>query len=276
MSPDTAARSRAHLTVDADSALHLRISAPATAGADVPPRLLLRLRPPKGKPEQTTRVLGLDPGDGPGDWRTTVAPDPALAEGRWDPYLLTGADDHRERLLPGVRDLRALVQGRTPDTAPVPLAVRVPYVTTDGYLALRTWLRPAHAEVDRVQVDDTALTVHGRLFGAVLGTGAAAVLRLRGKDRRTVRETELRVEGTHTFAFSVGYRELSAAPGLWDVFVRPAADAPLVRAARLLDDVADRKRVFVYPATTLDARTARPYYTVDNDLAVEISEVSGG
>ena len=37
-----------------------------------------------------------------------------------------------------------------------------------------------------------------------------------------------------------------------------------------LDDVADRKEVFVYPPVTVADAVVRPYYTVDNDLSVEV------
>ena len=57
----------------------------------------------------------------------------------------------------------------------------------------------------------------------------------------------------------------------WDAFVRPTADARPIRIGRLLDDVADRKHVYVYPAMTTDGTAARPYYTVDNDLAIEMT-----
>ncbi|MFE2040307.1 transferase [Streptomyces sp. NPDC059477] len=278
------ARPRAHCTVAGDGRIALRITTPVTPAPTASrPRLLLRLRPPKGRPEQVKHVFDLEPADGPGHWRTTIEPEPTLEEGRWDPYLLPAADDpatdpadtSRQRLLPGVRDLRALMTGRTPGATPSPLAVRVPYVTLDGYLALRTWLRTAHAEVDRVRVTDAALSVQGRLFGADLGAGAVALLRRRGKDG-PVREAELTAQDAHRFSFTAAYQDLldapgTAGPGLWDVFVRPSADTPLVRTARLLDDVADRKKVFVYPSSTLDALEARPYYTVDNDLAVEIT-----
>ncbi|MEV7283409.1 transferase [Streptomyces sp. NPDC093252] len=283
--PGAGERPRAHCTVDADGRMTLRITGPTAPATASRPRLLLRLRPPKGRPERLTRTVDLAPGTGPGEWRTAIGPDPALDEGRWDLYLLpTPDDDIRTRLLPGVRDLRALVPGRTPGTAPTPLAVRVPYVTLDGYLAVRTWLRAGHAEVDRVRVADAAMTVHGRVFGAALGAGAAAVLRRRGQGG-VVRETPVTGRDTHAFAFTAAYRDLPEAsgtagpgPGVWDVFVRPSADAPLVRAARLLDDVADRKKVFVYPASPVPnplgssgGLAARPYYTVDNDLAVEIT-----
>ncbi|BFO17789.1 hypothetical protein SHKM778_41770 [Streptomyces sp. KM77-8] len=76
----------------------------------------------------------------------------------------------------------------------------------------------------------------------------------------------------------------AAVGGVWNVFVRPAAGArPVrvarllgdparpVRIARLLDDLADREGVFVLPRVTVDGRVVRPYRTIDNDLAVEVT-----
>jgi hypothetical protein len=59
---------------------------------------------------------------------------------------------------------------------------------------------------------------------------------------------------------------------VWDVFVRlgDGEGAAPVRLARLLDDVADRKEVFVHPVAAVGSAAVRPYYTVDNDLAVEV------
>lgn len=59
--------------------------------------------------------------------------------------------------------------------------------------------------------------------------------------------------------------------GIWDVFLQPAEGAPRVRVGRLLDDLADRKEIFVYPAATVGGVTLRPYYTVDNDLSVAVT-----
>lgn len=59
--------------------------------------------------------------------------------------------------------------------------------------------------------------------------------------------------------------------GVWDVFVQAEENAPLARIGRLLDDVADRKEIFVYPSITLGATQVRPYYTVDNDLSLEVA-----
>lgn len=292
---------RADCAVDGDGRLVVRVNlaVPTASGApqtsqpsrttDRPsqPQLLLRLRPPKGKPEEITHVVGLEPA-GEGRRQATLEPSPAFAEGRWDAYLLSEPDAPRQRLRPGMRDLRALVNPSAPrgDSGPgsgsdggsgrttPPLAVRIPYATVDGYLAVRAWLRTSHAEAGSIRVADRTMTVRARLIGAELGAGAAALLCRRGKDA-TVREVELTAEGGHDFSFTADYRDLLSAqeggPGAWDVFVRPAAGASLVRVARLLDDLADRKKVFVYPATTLDGLTTRPYYTVNNDLAVEVT-----
>ncbi|UIR16349.1 hypothetical protein LXH13_04610 [Streptomyces spinosirectus] len=235
-------------------------------------QLLLRLRPGKGQPERTLHTLDLEPTDN-GRVRAVLGPAPLLEEGRWDVFLLRGGDAPRQRLRPGLRDLRALVDGHLRDREP-PLAVRIPYVTTNGCLAIRAWLRPAHAEADGVDVTERTTTVGARLHGTSLRTGAVVRLRLRGGGG-VVHTVQPRAgDDGRAFSFTLDHAELvaatGAASGVWDVFVQPAADAPLVRVARLLDDVADRKNVFVYPRIGVDGAVLRPYYTVDNDLSVEV------
>jgi hypothetical protein len=226
--------------------------------------LLLRLRPKKGQPEETLHVLGLDP---VGDGRTeaVLSADPVLPEGRWDVYLLDGSE--RTRLRPGPRDLRALVDGQLRERRE-PLAVRVPYVTKDGYLAVRTWLRPAHAEADRVDVTGGTLRIAARLHGASLRDGAEVLLRLRRAEGAVRTIQPLVGEDSRSFSFTVEDDTLDT--GIWDIFVRPSPGTPLIRLARLLDDVADRKQVFVYPGVTAGRIVVRPYYTVDNDLSLDV------
>ncbi|KUM87261.1 MULTISPECIES: hypothetical protein [Streptomyces] len=227
--------------------------------------LLLRLRPKKGQPEETLHVLDLD-SVGEGRAQAVLGAEPVLAEGRWDVYLLDG--DERTRLRPGPRDLRALVDGHLRERRG-PLAVRVPYVTKDGYLAVRTWLRPAHAEADRVDITGGTLKVAARLHGASPLDGAEVRLRLR-RGEGTLRTVEpLVAEDGRSFSFTVDDATLDI--GIWDLFVRPAAGAPMIRLARLLDDVADRKHVHVYPGATAGELVVRPYYTVDNDLSLEVT-----
>ncbi|MFJ7334250.1 transferase [Streptomyces sp. NPDC101110] len=259
---------RADCTIDTDGRITFRL--PPVAAAD--PRLLLRLRPKKGLPESTRHMLGLET-DPAGGHHAVLDPHPVLDEGRWDVYLLPEPGAERRRLRHGLRDLRALVDGHLRDR-PSPVAVRIPYATKDGFLALRAWRRTAHAEARGIDLGDGTITVAVRLHGGELRQDATVRLRLRGTD--TVRTVGPRLDGDgRGLSFTAGAGDLTAdsggAAGVWDVFVRPTAGAPPVRVGRLLDDVADRKHVYVYPSVDADGSTLRPYYTVDNDLAIEVT-----
>lgn len=260
---------RTDCTAEPDGRIVFRL--PPGSGAR--PQLLLRLRPKKGQPETTCHLLTLEPGGDGDHLRAVLEPHPALEEGRWDLYLLAEPGAERQRLRPGLRDLRALVDGHLRDRR-APVAVTIPYVTKDGFLALRAWHRAAHAEAGTIDVTARAVTVTARLHGAGLAEDAAVLLRLRGSG--TVRVLRPRTDDDGSgFSFTAGPEDLTAAGEgagrIWDAFVRPTADAPPVRIARLLDDLADRKHVFVYPAVTMDNAAVRPYYTVDNDLAIEVT-----
>ncbi|MGC9540435.1 transferase [Streptomyces sp. UG1] len=256
---------RADCTADADGRITLTLEAPSAAA-----HLLLRLRPKKGQPEKILHTLDLEPVED-GRFRAVLDSEPVLAEGRWDVYLVPEPGAPRQRLRPGPRDLRALVDGHRRDR-PSPVAVRIPYVTKDGYLAMRAWLRTAHAEVAGIDVTDRTMTVRARLHGTSLTEGAAVRLRLRGGG--TVRTLVPRVEDDgRGFSFTVDYGELvgdDAGNRVWDLSVQagPAEGTAPVRIGRLLDDVADRKEVFVFPEAVVGGAVVRPYYTVDNDLSV--------
>lgn len=263
---------RVGCTVGADGRITFGVRLPSAAH----PQLVLQPRPKKGHEEKAPHVLDLEPAsDGRLIGVLEDGPDgPELDEGRWDLYLLDEPDGERQRLRPGPRDLRVLVDGGARDRSS-PVTVRVPYVTKSGYLSVRTWLRAAHAETERIVVtDEGTISVTGRLHGASFGSGAVVRVRLRGTG--TVRTVEPRVEGDkRSFQFELECGELAGLAGregVWDVHVRPAAGASAVRVGRLLDDVADRKEVFVYPAADVDGQAVRPYYTLDNDLSVEVGE----
>ncbi|WP_329060290.1 hypothetical protein [Streptomyces sp. NBC_01429] len=272
MSKDRSESPRADCLADREGRLTVDIALPAAQR----PRLLLLPRPKKGRPGDEGHTLELRP-LAEGRWRAVVEPRPHLAEGRWDAYVLDGTGEARQRLLPGLLDLRALQPVRDPGRTPMPLAVRVPYTTQDGFFAVRAWLRTPHAEIDTIRVSGDSMTVRGRLFGARFGDGATVRLVRRGKNH-AVREGAVHHDGGHGFSLTAAYRDLLDERGaggeprrsFWDVFVHPAPDGPRIRLGRLLDDVADRKTVFVYPSADLDGSTVRPYYTVDNDLAVVV------
>ncbi|MFD3518290.1 transferase [Streptomyces sp. NPDC058657] len=199
-----------------------------------------------------------------------------LPEGHWEAhvYAAGGAD---LTVRPGVSDLRALLD-RTPDPHHETVAVRIPYAAADGSLAVRSWRRTPHAEAGDLtfRTAEAAMTVEGRLYGAELGPGAVVEARLRGDRGRIHREPV--TGGAHSFAFTLPYAPLAegrdGAKWAWDLWLTAAADAPAIRVARLLDDVAHKQSVFTYPALPVgdDGKTVGfPYYTLDNDLTVQVS-----
>ncbi|WP_460105180.1 transferase [Streptomyces sp. YKOK-J1] len=271
MTTENGAGARVNCVVDAEGRMTLELP---TAAAALRPHLLLRLRPKKGDPVTVRRIVPLEAaGNGPA--RAVLEPLPALEEGRWDAFLLDGPDDTAPvRLRPGLRDLRALVDGHLRDR-PSPVAVRIPYVTKEGYLAVRAWLRTAHAEAGRIDVGDRSTTVTARLHGATFEDGAVVRLLSRGSDAPGHEVRPVTDGDRRGFRFTLDHEALAAATtaegGIWDVFVHPAEDAAPVRVARLLDDVADRKASFVHPGARAAGAVLRPYYTLDNDLSVRVS-----
>ncbi|SDN65801.1 hypothetical protein [Streptomyces wuyuanensis] len=230
------------------------------AGTGAPGALLVLRR--RGGAGDTVR-LPLTPAGG-NHSRAVLPSTVELAEGHWDAYTDDGA-----AVEPGIRDLRALV-GRVPEA--VRIAVRVPYPTADGRLAVRCWVREPHAEAGDIAVSQGACTVEGVLYGAVLGAGAVAEARL-GETVHRVPPTADCAGGR--FAVTLEYATLAgpAADGerLWTLWLRPSADAEPVRISRILDDVWDRRNVFVYPAHEGEGYRAAPCYTADNDLCVRLS-----
>ncbi|MFJ4877739.1 hypothetical protein ACIP93_21330 [Streptomyces sp. NPDC088745] len=202
-----------------------------------------------------------------------------LPEGRWETRVHGAGSDLAVR--PGLRDLRALVD-RTPDPRSEAVAVRIPYATSDGRLAVRSWRRSPHAEAgDIVFADDgTAITVRGRLYGARPGPGAAVEARLRGEGRVHREPVAPVAEDGHGFTFTLPCAALAegrdGTKWVWDLWLdadAAGAGGP-VRVARLLDDIAEKQGVFSYPVLPVgdDPKTvAFPYYTLDNDLAVQVS-----
>lgn len=224
------------------------------------PVLVLRRRGGSGGPSDETR-LPLTPSS-EGRLRAVLPSTMELAEGRWDVYL-----DERA-VEPGIRDLRALVD-RVPDEEGG-VAVRVPYPTADGRLAVRSWTRMPHAEAGDIHFGEGACTVEGTLHGVRLGAGAVAEARLGGKVRTVPADGE-----KGSFSFTLAYDALAEPPvtaeQLWELWLRPGADTEPVRISRVLDDVWDRKNVFVYPVHQGEGYKAAPCYTTDNDLCVRIT-----
>lgn len=233
-----------------------------------------------------------------------------LAEGRWDLHVERLPDGVRRRLGALLVEQRGLLH---PDAAPAPggsagpVAWWIPYRTKGGHLALRTFRRTAHGEVTALSSGDGSLAVEGVLHGAAPpGDGAALVGVARG---RGAEEFEVPLTTAEGRRFRARLTSLPGAPAgcgegddeeegveegvengteeVWDLFLRPAEGAALVRLGRLFDDVVDRGKSAKYPFVALDRNDggdggdrkdgrdggtvrARFLFTVTNDLAVRV------
>ncbi|GAB2948820.1 hypothetical protein GCM10023080_004400 [Streptomyces pseudoechinosporeus] len=261
---DAAMPPRADCIADSAGGLTFDITQSAQAGAAY---LLLRRR---GSEDEVS--LPLTPA-ADGRLRAALPSGVELPEGRWDAYAQL-ADGEPQRLMPGVNDLRSLVD-RVPDAGGGHVAVRIPYATKHGNLTVRSWLRAPHAEAGELYVKEGELSLRGRLYGDTLTPDAYAEVRARHAPATALR-ADITADGTE-FRCTVDYGALTE--GVWDLWLRPAGEAgPRVRIARLLDDIADKKPIFAYPKVTLKTEQgpalAGPYYTADNDLSVTVTAVS--
>ncbi|TQK43592.1 hypothetical protein FBY35_5061 [Streptomyces sp. SLBN-118] len=260
MTTDTERRTpRADTHANAEGAVTFDLAGVGDTDAE----LVLKRR--GGEQERDETRLPLTP-SGDGTSRAVLPGTAELAEGHWDAYV---GDKPVES---GIRDVRALLD-RTPDTDPI--AARVPHPTAQGHLALRCWVRAPHAEAGDIGLvpGHCAMTVEGRLYGTEAGEGAVAEARLRGGD--LVHRVPATGEG-RSFGFTLPYAALAEASGgrdqWWDLWLVPAAGAAGVRVSRVLDDVWDRRNIFVYPKQlTETGQFAEPSYTVDNDLCVRLT-----
>lgn len=210
----------------------------------------------------------------------------ALSEGRWNVHLVDGKGVRR-RVRPQRLDSRVLAGGPDDGVAADGPGVRVhvPYRTTDGFLAVRSWARATHAEVRRVELDGEAITIAATWHGP--GVPDGAVLRRRGDRPESLTVwTAPATDGTVTIVVP-----LDALTDLrlgryedWDIFLRQPGDRGEVRLGRFVDDVVDKKRTYNYPEVHLTREVdldlveedpapmlrVRPYYTIDSELSVVV------
>jgi hypothetical protein len=299
---------RADCTADGSGGLTFDVAGLPAASGSRDASLVLRRRGGETATDEVRLPLGpagvpsqASPGmrgrqRGGGRLRAVLPGTPELPEGRWDAYAALGGTEP-ERVVPGVLDLRALVD-RRPDPDRSPVAVRVPYATKHGNLTVRSWVRAPHAEAGGIRLADGMMILQGRLYGVAAGPGA--LLEARRRDRPLVRTAPVSRGGEGVGESTVGHGGEFSGPydftctlalgepagaweggtESWDLWLRPGDGAQPVRIARILDDVSDKKHIFSYPSQPLSTPRgpllAGPYYTVDNDLAVRVEPADGG
>ncbi|WP_238431891.1 glycosyltransferase family 4 protein [Streptomyces cavernae] len=249
-------RPKAGCRVDGQGDVLVSVAPGGVSGTDL--SLVVRLR----KSEEEFRVPLEASADAKAPWTARLSRH-SVPEGRWDMYVERAGDGMRRRVKARLVEQRALLT-----VAPAPQAWWIPYATKDGYLALRTFRRTTHAEVTAVRAGEGSVTVEGALYGVTLGDGAALVGVARGED---LAGFEVAAEGSAGTWFQA---TVASVPGSghpdkreWDLFLRPAEGAELVRVGRVSDDIVDRKGTDRYPAAALAGGEVRPFFTVTNDLA---------
>lgn len=215
----------------------------------------------------------------------------ALSEGRWDCYVTSrdGAGE-RERLVCGLAE-QARSVGRAPVLTDSEVTAWLPYTTTDGFLALRVWQRPAHAEVEDISVSGGDVTVTAQLLAAdtadtadeVCPLDAATVVAVSRQGEPydfTLPVTQLADESEH-FTFTLPYSRALArrnsSHDLWDLRLRLGHTSAPIPIGRIGGDIVDRKKTDVVPAALLPHEVrgetrAKPFFTVTNDLALSLRD----
>ncbi|MEU3754539.1 glycosyltransferase family 4 protein [Streptomyces olivoreticuli] len=258
------AHPEARCTVDADGSLTVRLRPEQLTGADT--HVLLRHRGTKGK--EAVRV----PLSADGTARVERAAH-TMAEGRWDTYVERAGDKSRRRLAAALVEQKALL-GLPLAEGAAGVAAWVPYETSDGFLAVRTWLRERHAEATEVRVGADGITVTVSLHGTPLGDGAELVARLRNGDGAAGDVRAPLEDGTGVLPYEPMQKRIADEQDLWDLWARPTSGASLVRVGRLAGDFADRKGIDTFPAAARGEVRLRPYFTVTNDLTVTVKDAS--
>ncbi|MFD9069975.1 glycosyltransferase family 4 protein [Streptomyces lasiicapitis] len=214
--------------------------------------------------------------------------DHTLPEGRWDCYVVPRGTTDRHRLRAELVETAALLT-LPPTTTPQGMSAWIPYTTSDGYLALRTWLRPAHAEVDHILISETSATVTATLLGTTQlpPEGATVTATSRSTDPTHDFTMPIRVLEPTKFQFTIPYAEALARrhttapdPTFWDLHLHlhPALTASPIPIGRVTGDQVERKKPDTRPSRDLPHPThgptrIKPYYTATNDLALSARTV---
>lgn len=203
-----------------------------------------------------------------------------LAEGDWD-VLVGRARGGRTRPVRAglVETARLLDTAAAPRRADEGGRTWIPYATDGGGLAVRAWLRPAHAEVSSVEVDDEAI----RLTGSLHGSTARAhhyrfVARLQANGGNAI-DASCSVDQHGDFHVTLPVDVVAELhPGgeaLWDLRLS-AYGGPEIRLAMVTGDLVDRQEVCVFPAIRCAGPggrlSMRPQLTRDHDLVLRTAD----
>ncbi|MFF8581729.1 glycosyltransferase family 4 protein [Streptomyces albidoflavus] len=231
---------------------------------------VLRKRGTKG---QTALTLPTDR-----EGRATVLRDvQTLGEGRWD-VCVRGPGGEVRRVAAGLVESAALVP-LPPLSSRGHITSWIPYTTDKGNLSIRTWQRGTHAEVARLDLVQDSLSLSGQLQGAVpTQPGAILTATPREAVAGAVLEYPASLSPDGVWRATLSPQHLLNAhhasgeeQTIWDLGLR-LAPGQTATLARIGSDSSDRKTTDLLPAVECcfpdSTVRLRPYYTVDNNLAL--------
>ncbi|MFI6014624.1 glycosyltransferase [Streptomyces sp. NPDC051243] len=237
---------------------------------------------PRNKSSADAPQLPLEQADTAGDGRARAVLDKRhweLAEGDWDVFLQRASGSRRRPLRAGLVETARLLDPAALGSADAGGRTWIPYPTEEGGLAVRTWLRPAHAEVSAVQVDDEAI----RLTGSLHGKTARAhhyrfVARLQANGGHLI-DASCHVDRYGRFRIALPVDVVAELhPGeeaLWDLRLS-AYGGPEIRLAMVTGDLVDRPDVSVFPAIRCagpgGVLSLRPQLTREHDLVLKTAD----
>ncbi|MFI6645644.1 glycosyltransferase family 4 protein [Streptomyces sp. NPDC050504] len=209
-----------------------------------------------------------------------------LTEGVWELYAEAADGRARRRLHTGSCDNRTLMSVRHQDAAPgqPALVSLLPYSGTGETVDLRVWVRGSHAEVVSVETDgaegsESLVTVDVRSPEPLPERLAVVAQSRHGGSLDFELPVRSRTGSRLTFAlpFDEFGRRHTTGHDVWDLYVSSESTPP-IRVAGLTGDCVNRKAVYRYQSVLLErtprgrART-RPYYTVANELSVNVVDL---
>ena len=207
-------------------------------------------------------------------------PSTASPRGRWDCYVAPRGTGSRTRLTARLVEQAPLLRRSLTVREPDGVSAWIPYTTADGFLALRTWLRPAHAEVERIEAGERSVSVTAWLHGTRRVGPESGRRRCPGRTRvRLLRARPSRRQPTASASPSRTRRSWPGAPGSRTSGIcgcpPPTGRS---RSAGSAGTSWSGKKTDVVPATVLDhpqrGRTRiRPYFCATNDLALSARDV---
>ncbi|MFI7407481.1 glycosyltransferase [Streptomyces sp. NPDC049627] len=225
------------------------------------------------------------PGTG-GDGRVRAVLDTRhweLAEGDFDVLLQRGGGSRSRPVRAGLIETARLLDPAALRPADGGVRTWIPYATEDGHLAVRAWLRPAHAEVTSVRVDDEAIRLRGSLHGRTARAHHYRfVARLRADGGHLI-DAPCPVDPYGDFDITLPVDVVADLhPGgevLWDLRLS-AYGGPEIRPAMVTGDLVDRQDVSVFPVVRSVGRggevSLRPRLTRDHDLVLRTADGRGG